>query len=141
MDFITNQDARLLAWAESRLGEKFQPDRCRWVAGLVDGGLAWVVVFSLFSNGNCHLSLATDDSKRWASREMFRWVLAIPFKQWGLRRLTFIVSEKNEKSLAILRKQGRFSVGAVEEGRMRAIFPDGSTGVVFGLLKEECRWL
>lgn len=141
MDFITLQDARLLDWAELRLKEKFDRLKCRWVAGLVAGQIACVVVYSHFSSTNCLLSIATDDSKRWASRSLFRLVFRTAFIQWNLRRVTFIVSERNEVSLAMMRKQrGHFSIGATEEGRMRDLFPDGSAGIVFGLTREECRW-
>jgi hypothetical protein len=141
MDFSTLQDARLLAWAEERLKEKFDPVKCRWVAGLVAGQIACVVVFSHFSSTNCLLSIATDGSRRWASRSLFRFVFGTVFKQWKLRRATFVVSERNEASLAMLRKRGHFSIGAKEEGRMRDLFPDSSAGIVFGLTKEECKWI
>lgn len=140
MDFIILQDVRLLDWAETRLREKFDRAKCRWVAGLVGGQIASVVVFSHFSSTNCLLSIATDDSKRWASRSYFRAVFGTVFNEWKLRRVTFIVSENNEASLKMLRKQGHFSIGATEEGRMRDLFPDGAAGIVFGLTKEECRW-
>lgn len=141
MQIVHLQDARLLVWANERLGQSFHPSQCRWVAGLVDGGIDWVAVFSHFSNTNCTLSIATAGSKRWASRAMFRAVFAFPFLQWNLLRVTMIVDERNEVSLKMLRRQGRFTIGGREEGRMRDLFAEGVDGIVFGLLKKECAWI
>lgn len=142
MQIINLQDARLLAWAEKRLGERYRPEQCRWVAGLADGGVSWVAVYSHFSTRNCLVSIATDGSKRWASRATFRAICAPPFTQWGLARMTFLVSETNEASLRMMRKtDGRFVTGAREEGRLRAAFPGDVDGIVFGLLRTECKWI
>lgn len=141
MQIITEQDARLLAWACERTGLQFAPALCRWVAGLADGSIVWVAVFSHFSSRNCQLSVATDGSKRWASRSSFRAILAHPFLQWNLARVTMIVDERNEAALSMHRHQGRFTIGGNEEGRMRDLFGDGLDGIVFGLLKKECKWI
>lgn len=140
MDIIYLQDARLLEWACQKLMMKFSPEQCRWVAGLVGGSIAWVAVFSHFSSRNCQLTLVTDGSKRWASRATFRTLARIVFKDWGLARLTMIVSADNVAALKMHRKSGRFAIGGKEEGRMRDLFADGVDGIVFGLLKKECRW-
>lgn len=140
MQIITLQDARLLAWAAQKLKATYSPATCKWVGALDAGGVVWVAVYSHFSERNCAISLATNGSKRWASRATFRTILRIPFVEWGLARVTFVVDERNEASLRMMRKDGRFCVGAREEGRMRAMF-DGADGIVFGLLKEECKWI
>jgi RimJ/RimL family protein N-acetyltransferase len=139
-NIVLLQDARLLAWAAERLQAKFSPSACRWVAGLAVGGIVWVVVYSHFSTRNCVMSIATDATKRWASRHTFRTIFGIPFNEWNLDRVSFIVSEKNEASLRMLRHAGRFSICAAEEGRMRKAFDDNTDGILFGLLKADCQW-
>lgn len=141
MQVIYLQDVRLLEWACKRTGSTFAPANCRWVTGLVDGSIAWVAVYSHFSERNCNVTLATDGSKRWASRATFRAIVAAPFKQWGCLRITMIVDERNAASLAMMRKKGRFTIGAVEEGRMRDLFAPDVDGIVFGLLKKDCQWI
>lgn len=141
MQIVTLQDARLLAWAERILDQTYDPTTCRWVAGLADGGVVWVAVYSHFSTRNCLVSIATDGSKRWASRTTFRTICGFAFKQWGLARMTFLVAVDNERSLAMFRHSGRASFGAVEEGRMRVAFNGDVDGIVFGLLAKECKWL
>lgn len=141
MQIITLQDARLLAWAKQRLQLTFNPASCRWVAGLDAGGVVWVVVYSHFSSVNCQLTIATDNSKRWATRRSLRAIFTPPFVEWGLRRVSFLVAANNEWSLRMMRNRGRSPLGVVEEGRVRAAFPGDVDGVLFGMLKEECRWL
>ena len=142
MDILVIQDARLLAWAGKRLDTTWRPQECKWVAGLAAGGIDWVVVYSHFSDRNCAMSIATSGSKRWASRQVFQTVFGIPFTQWRLPRVTMLVAENNEASLKMLRKrEGRFVIGAQEEGRMRAMFPGDVDGIVFGLLAKECPWV
>lgn len=136
MDFTTLQDARLLAWASERLGVTFQPDQCRWVAGLEAGGAVWVVVYSRFSRRGCELTIATDGSKRWASKRSLRLIFGMPFKFWGLRRTTFVVSADNKRSIDMLER-----LGAVREGTVRKAFDGDVDGHVYGMLREECRWV
>lgn len=136
MEIITLQDARLLAWAEARLGLQWRRDQCRWVAGLAAGGVVFVVVYSRFSKRNCELTIATDGSKRWATKKSLRAIFATPFVQWNLRRVTFVARADNLASRDMLLR-----LGAVEEGRIRKTFDGDVDGVVFGMLKEECRWI
>lgn len=82
------------------------------------------------------MSIATDGSKSWASRRMLRYCFKVPFVQWKLARVTFIVPEKNRESLELVDR-----LGAVEEGRVRALFADDDAGVVFGMLRRDCKWI
>ena len=141
MEIITIQDARLLAWAEAQLKATFDPSACRWVAGLDRGGVIWVVVYSRFCDRNCEVTIATDGSKRWATRRTLRAIFSHPFMQWGLARVTFIVAADNDRSLAMLRHEGPGGIGAKQEGRLRAAFDGDVDGIVFGLLKTECKWI
>lgn len=141
MQIDLSQDARLLAWAAERLEGTFAPETCRWVAGLADGGVVFVVVYSHFSSRNCQLSIATDGSKRWATRRTLRAIFSAPFAHWNLRRVTFVVAADNDRSLKMMQHCGRSPLGVVPEGRVRAAFPNDVDGLLFGMLREECRWL
>ena len=50
--------------------------------------------------------------------------------------MTFVVKSDNLASLEMMPR-----LGAVEEGRIRHTFGEHVDGIVFGMLKEECRWL
>lgn len=136
MDIIYLQDPRLLQWANERLGVRFEEGSCRWVAGLANGSVVFTVVYSRFSLRNCELTLATDGTKRWATKRTLREIFRTPFKVWGFRRVTFVVRADNHASLDMLER-----LGAVWEGRVRLAFEGDVDGVIFGMLKEECRWI
>lgn len=140
MDIITFQDPRLLRWAGERAQARFDPAGCRWLAGVLPGELLFVTVYSHFSSRNCQVSIATDGTQRWATRAGLRAIFSLPFNDWGLRRVSFIVDERNEKSMRLMRHRGRSPLGVVEEGRVRAAYPEAD-GILFGMLKEECKWI
>lgn len=57
------------------------------------------------------------------------------FNTCGCDRLTSVVRITNEPSLKLTRH-----LGFKEEGHLRRVF-DGDDAKLFGMLKEECRWL
>lgn len=141
MHFEPRQDERFLRWASQRLGSDWSPAACRWLSGLDGEAIVWVVVYSHFSSRNCQLSIATDGTRRWASRASLRAIFSAPFLQWGMRRVSFVVASDNAPSLRMMGKRGRSPLGVVEEGRVRAAFPNDVDGLLFGMLKEECKWI
>ena len=136
MKIITEQDIRLLAWAQQQLDVKWNPSECRWLAGIESDALVFVVIYSRFSERNCELTIATDKTKRWATKENLRSIFTPPFEQWKLRRVTFIVKSDNKASLKMMRP-----LGAVREGIIRQAFTNKVDGIIFGMLREECRWI
>lgn len=136
MDIIYLQDPRLLRWANERLGARYEEGSCRWVAGLANGSVVFVVVYSRFSLRNCELTIVTDGTKRWATRRSLREIFRTPFKVWSFRRVTFVVRADNLASLDMLDR-----LGAVREGCVRKTFEGEVDGIIFGMLEEECRWL
>lgn len=136
MHIIYEQDLRLLHWAEQRLAVSWDATHCRWIAGVTESGISFVVVYSHFSPRNCELTIATDGRKTWATKRSLRAIFAPPFVHWGLRRVTFIVKADNQPSIRMLE-----TAGARREGIARMAFDGDVDGIVFGMLKEECRYL
>jgi hypothetical protein len=111
------------------------------IAQLSDAGaIAAVVVYTRFANGNCEMSVASDGSRRWLNRTFLYWSFAVPFLQYRCRRVMAVADVRDPAVVEFDR-----SIGFVEEGRLRRWFRqlDGSEsdGVLFGMLREECRWL
>lgn len=132
------QDPRFLEWANQVLAVEFMPNPATtvWITRLnADGGIAAVVVFSDFRTHNCEMSVASDGRARWATRDFLGVCYRYAFKQMEMRRVTAVVEEDNEKSLAMCRK-----LGHIEEGRLRCWF-GAKDGIVMRMLKEECKWL
>lgn len=135
MDIVAAQDPWLLEWAGARLRASWEPERVRWISGVSAGAPVFVVVYSRFGDGNCELTIATDGTRRWATRRSLRAIFSVPFRQWGLRRVTFMVRADNAASLDLCER-----LGAVREGVVREAFPDGEAGVLLGMLRKECTW-
>lgn len=133
---VYEPQAEMIAWAEERITDnQFRPD-ARAIGVERDGTLCGVVVFDNFSVGQCCLSVASDGSRRWITREFLIRVFAYPFIQLNYWRLTCLVAETNTDSLRLCR-----SFGWVEEGRIRRGSPNGDDMIVLGMLREECRFL
>lgn len=135
MDIVTLQDPRLLTWLNARLSTQFEEASCRWVAGLADGSIVFVVVYSTFSRRSCELTIATDETRRWATKRTLHHIFRIPFVEWSLRRVMFVARADNTVSLDMIER-----LGAEREGQLRRHFSGDVDGVLFGMLREECRW-
>jgi RimJ/RimL family protein N-acetyltransferase len=126
----------MIEWAVKRCGGfPFRDDAT--AIGTTDAGqLAGVVVFDNFSPGGCYISVASDGSRRWLNREFLIRASAYPFIQLNQRRITGLISAHNSDSIAFCK-----SCGFQFEGTMRQGGVFGEDLLLFGLLKEECRWL
>lgn len=137
MPSITHaQDLELLEFANRTLGVKFNPGQCAWISRLNDDGTPLVVVvFDRFSPYNCEMTIATDGSKRWYSREFVGILSRYAFNQMKLRRVTVVVGEDNQKSLKMCRQ-----LGYVQEAILKDWFGD-KDGVAMRMTRAECKWI
>lgn len=127
---VTEQDPRLLAWAQHQLDMAFQPG-ARWIANVDDTGILCVVVYQNWHRTGCEMAIASS-TPRWASRAFLRAGFAYPFEQLGLQRVTFVTSAWNYACITLCRR-----LGAVKEGELRRYYSDGSNAVIYGLFHEE----
>lgn len=128
-------DDRIMDWVAARIAGV--PMHYRWTEaraiGLVEGGriLAGLVVHNyVAAAGNCELSFAADGAK-WATRPSIRALLAYPFEQLALNRVTTMIAARNIRALRLNEK-----LGFVREGLMRQGAGNDDL-VILGLLREE----
>lgn len=76
------------------------------------------------------------DKSNWANRETLNILFGYPFRQLNCRRMTAIISKKNKKSRSICER-----LGFVYEGNARKAMNNGDDAIIYGLLKEDCKWL
>lgn len=69
------------------------------------------------------------------TRMFLRALFYYPFLQLHCRRVTALIDDDNERSLRLVEH-----CGFEQEGRMRHATARGDV-LVYGLLKEHCRWL
>ncbi|WP_159953045.1 GNAT family protein [Rhizobium sp. 18065] len=136
MSVIYDNQDRMIVWAVDKIGgHEFRPDAK--AIGIERGSeLVAVVVFDNFSPGSCCISVASDGTRRWLTREFLIRVFAYPFIQLGHHRLTALISATNHDSQRFCT-----SCGFQKEGLLRQGCPDQSDMIVMGLLRDECRWL
>lgn len=138
---IYEPQREMIEWAASTLtdtsGAEFRFRSDAHAIGLRDElGYRGVVVFDNFSNSGCWVSVVSDGSKRWITREFIIRVFAYPFIQLLYPRINAFVSVNNEESKTFCNH-----FGWVLEGVMREAGAQGEDLLIFGMLERECRWL
>ncbi len=124
-------------WVSSRIpGEGEFPLDAPNMAFIRNGKVCGAVVYTMHMGNGCMMSVASDGSKRWFNRDMLRMAFAYPFVQMKYARVTGLVREDNVEAQ-------RFDehLGFKREGILRKGDDDGTDLILYGMLREECRWL
>ncbi len=102
-----------------------------------DGKLVGAVVWHNYDRqaGDVEVSIAAD-TPRWLSREMLERIFWFPFVMLECRRISARVSVANTRSRRLCE-----GLGFQLEGLKRKAMPDGNDMLIYGLLREECRFL
>jgi RimJ/RimL family protein N-acetyltransferase len=103
----------------------------------LDGEMIAAVVWHNYDawSGNVEVAIAAD-SPRWIGRERLEVLFHFPFIAMGCRRITARISTANVRSRKLCK-----GLGFQLEGLMRKASPDGNDMLIYGLLKEECKFL
>jgi len=101
-----------------------------------NGELIAGVIFDGYTGPSISIHVAAVEGKLWLSREFLFRVFAYPFLQLECHRTTALVRTDNLKSRKLVEH-----LGFVREGLMRRGATDGTDYIIYGMLKEECRWL
>lgn len=133
---VYGQDARVLKWVGERIGElEFSPGAIG--IGLEENGeLIAGVVFSMYTKASISMHVAAIPGKRWMTKEYLWRVFAYPFIQLNCNRVTGFVREDN-----LVAQKFDEHIGFKREGLIRKGAVDGTNFILYGMLKEECRWL
>jgi hypothetical protein len=130
---VPQQHPEILQWAANRLQCDFGRDAVT-VANLNSRGeITCVVVFHAPRNSGCEVSIA---SERGLNNGFMKFVFGYAFQLCRFRRLTALVSTENQESSRLVEK-----IGFKQEGTLRKAADDGTDLHIYGLLKEECRWV
>ena len=74
--------------------------------------------------------------KRWMTKDFLWRCFAYPFIQLQCNRITGLVRVDN-----LAAQKFDEHLGFVKEGLLRKAAKDGTDYIVYGMLREECRWL
>lgn len=139
----TNHPA-LLQFAANRISElnginPWNTETARCVA-LLDAAYTpiAVAVFDSWTDNGCELSIATDGTKRWATRRFIRAVYSYAFDHCDKQRITMTVSVANLQALKLHQ-----DLGHAMEGVLRDWHGEHQDAIVFSVLRREyvnSRW-
>ena len=137
---VPNDTVRAMAWAASRWPETAQNHD--WgphnTIHMERGGcITAVVVYNNFIPTNSiDMHVAAVDGGRWLTRPFLAAVFRYPFEQLGVRRVTARIGANNLKARNFL-----VSLGFTHEGTIRQGWEADTDLLIFGLLKNECKFL
>lgn len=133
----TNPNAQITAkWVQAQIGIPFGWPECTSLALCEDGDIIAGVIFEGYFAGSINIHVAAIPGRRWMTRQFLQETFYYPFVQLDCHRLTGVVADSNEEA-----KRFDEHLGFVREGRIRKGAPDGTDLIIYGMLKEECRFL
>jgi RimJ/RimL family protein N-acetyltransferase len=133
---IYGQDERVLKWVGDRTDEDdFGPGST--AIGLEeDNELIAGVAFNMYTKASICMHVAAMPGKRWMTKDFLWRSFAYPFIQLGCNRVTGLVREDN-----FVAQKFDEHLGFKREGLLRRACTDGQNMILYGMLREECRWL
>lgn len=133
---IYGQDARVLDFMDKHLPDcKFNGSE-NTLGVEQNGELLAGVVFEGYTGSSISIHVAALEGRLWLSKEFLFRVFAYPFLQLECNRVTGLVRVDNPKAQKLDEH-----LGFIREGVMRKGATDGTDYIIYGMLKEECRWL
>ena len=134
-NLVYGQDARVRSWVAERIGETL--DDADVAIGIEENGeLIAGVVYNMYTKASICMHVAAIPGKRWMTKEYLWRVFAYPFIQLNCNRVTGFVREDN-----LVAQKFDEHIGFKREGLIRKGATDGTNFILYGMLKEECRWL
>ena len=138
LQLVGDPQRRLLAWARRAQGLTGTWPEGSTAIACVDGPnetIRAVMVVDPPTGLNAFIHIASDGTRRFATRRIIRGVFGYLFVLRGFTRATAIVPANNMSVQIMLLK-----LGFVFEGRMSAAC-DGQDGIVLGMTAENCHWI
>lgn len=88
------------------------------------------------SPGGGDIMLAAAGSGPWVTKGNLRFWFRYPFQQLSCNRITSLVAKKNRVSREMTER-----LGFKREGCARGAFGPGRDGILYGMLREECKFI
>lgn len=144
---LYGMDQEVSAWVAERVpvlaGRAAAGDGASAALGVVRGEriIAGIVFRNYRSGVDIEVDLAAEDP-RWAFPVTLRRLFRYPFVQLGLPRITCIVSAANARCRELCEgRPGKPGLGWKHEGTARRAYDGTNDALIFGMLREDCRFL
>lgn len=123
-------------WVSAKIygSDKFPLDAPS-IALLENGRIIGGVVYTMYTGNGIMMNVA-GGYKGWINRAFLRAAFAYPFKQLGCTRVSGLVRADNYAA-----QQFDERLGFKREGLVRRGDDDGTDLIMYGMLREECKWI
>lgn len=115
--------------------EDFEPRNYTALGVIRNGALVAGVIYHNFRKTDLEVVIAAS-SPNWCFPATMRTLFAYPFGQLRVQRMTALVGRKNKPSRKLV-----LGLGFKEEGCCRKAFFNGEDAMIYGLLRNECKFL
>lgn len=133
---VYGEDRRVCDWVAPQIDEDEFGDDAVGIGLEKDGELIAGVVFNNYNKLNIHMHVAAKKGTNWLNRQYLTCCFAYPFVQLGVNRVTGLVRVDNLPA-----QKFDEHLGFKREGIVRRACPDGTDMILYGMLREECRWI
>ena len=121
-------------WVSDATFESFDPNYTMGISVIDRLGAATVLYHHYYPQVDCQMSIR--GAGAWATPEALTEFFSFPFVELGLRRVTAAVARNNKRSRKLCER-----VGYKMEGVRRKAYRNGQNEIIYGMLREECRYL
>jgi RimJ/RimL family protein N-acetyltransferase len=138
---LTGQRDLVAAWVASKIKDMREPPRKDFEAVGVDrdGRLIGGVIYSRYfelTDGQHDISMTAAGEPGWLTKATIRVLFEYPFNQLHCIRVSAVCAKSNRRSRDLVER-----LGFKEEGNIRHGFGLGRDGILYGMLKRDCRWI
>ena len=105
------------------------------IGWLKDGKLVAGVAYAEWNGPNIVCHIASDQSKKWLTRQFLWTIFDYPFNQVGVKRITVCVGEGNKDSNRFVKHLG-FEL----ETTLKSAHPTGDL-LIWRMWKRDCQWI
>lgn len=133
---VFNEDKRVCEWVAARVDEEDFGEYARGIGLEKDGELVAGVVYNNYNKTNVYMHVAVEYGGKYLTRSFVTCCFAYPFVQLGVNRVTGLVRVDNLPA-----QKFDEHLGFKREGLVRRACEDGTDMILYGMLREECKWL
>jgi len=139
---LAGQREAVAAWVAAQIRDvRIAPPGPYEALGSVDaaGNLIGGVIYKEYTelqDGTHDIQMIAAGKPGWLTPSMLRAFFSYPFIQLDCSRITSIVAKAHKKARAFNER-----LGFRHEGTIRGAFGIGKDGLVYGLLRQECRYI
>lgn len=135
-EYIYGCDKEVCEWVEKIIGPNTHFYGYLAIGMKRKGELIAGVVYNRFGVTDCQMHIGSARGTRWATDEAIRRAFTYPFVELRRGRITLETPASNTEAIKF-----QEHLGFIQEGVKRKCANSGEDAIVYGMLRDECRWI